>query len=188
MEHSKLKLCWMHPESKSRIANHSSCCCHSTPIKQSVNLESLPDCHEGCTYYSRCKRVFEIGRFSNSCWDAPDPFLVNAVDTTSMRATQRIRTDIHNFVNNGSNLLLYSAYSGNGKTSRAISISNTYISIISQRETYNFDHVASYAYIPKIVADYEIYDKNVIYLLLAYAEANNIPVSDSLCKEVEPVI
>ena len=32
--------------------------------------------------------------------------------------------------------------------------------------------------------DYEIYDKNVIYLLLAYAEANNIPVSDSLCKEV----
>lgn len=171
MEHSNLKICWMHKDSEGKIATKGEQCTQNcnknidktkyTDMDSQVMYESqLPDCHEGCTYYSRCRRVFEMGNFNNNCWNAPHDFKVNPADISVMRATQKIRTEIVDFVKSGSNIIMCSNYSGNGKTSRAISLSNTYISQICKLPEYDFDRVAHYAYIPKIVSDYALYEKS----------------------------
>lgn len=161
MAHSSLKLCWMHPESNGKIATKQECCTKSSEaVKDNDgNIIKLPKCQEGCVYYSRCKRVFEMGNFNNNCWDAPNPFRVNSADITVMRSTQMIRTGVNEFVESGSNMVIYSCYTGNGKTSRATSLANTYISNMCKLSDYNYDRLAHYAYIPKLVSDHAMYDK-----------------------------
>lgn len=157
MEQCKVKLCWMHPESNSKLASKSESCTNCSNFEPGC----APSCQSDCTYYTRCRRAFEIGRFSNNFWDMPSNFQVSSVDHNAMRITKTIRNDICNFVDSGVNLIIFSALSGNGKTLRATSIANTYISKQAQIDSaaFNSDALAAYAYIPKIVADAELYEK-----------------------------
>lgn len=155
---AQCKLCWMHPNSNSKLSDASKSCNCASP---QLSDEQVPTCHQNCGYYTKCKRAFEIGRFCNNFWDMPKKFSVSSVDHNAMRITKMIREDIINFVRSGTNLVIFSALPGNGKSLRATSLANTYISEIVKRSDnlLDCDKLVSYALIPKIVSDSELYDK-----------------------------
>lgn len=152
MVQSNLKLCWMHPKSSSRL--------NKTPCEHSTDYDgaNIPICHDGCQYYMRCKRVFEMGQFPNKFWDLPKNFKPDISDYNALAITQQIRKNVQSFVDNGQNMLIYSNTHGNGKTLRSVSIANTFISHSCMLDIFS-ENIVRYAYIPKIVSDYGIYDK-----------------------------
>ncbi len=152
MANSNYKLCWMHPQSCSRL--NRSPCTHSTEIVG----DNVPACHGGCQYYTRCKRNFEIGQFPNLFWNPPKNFRPAIEDYNALAITQQVRRNVTSFVNAGQNMIIYSNTHGNGKTLRAVTVASTLISEYAQKHVYD-DNLVRYAYIPKIISDYSLYDK-----------------------------
>ena len=146
------KLCWYHPESIG-VPNELKCT-NSTPVGES----GYPECRSGCAMYQRCKRAFEYGDFPDCFWDMPSDFQNPPEDIGALRYLQRVIKNVESFVDNGINIYIHSPISGNGKTFRAVSIAKAYIRAKASGDRHS-DKWVSYVHIPRLVSDYDIYDK-----------------------------
>lgn len=162
-----IKLCWYHPDSVG-VPTDLKC----TNSKQ-ITADKLPECQSGCLMYQKCKRAFEYGDFPDKFWDMPLNFQNPPEDITAMTFLRRVIKDVESFVDNGINLYIHSPVSGNGKTFRAVSVAKAYIRAKASKDRHS-DKWVSYVHIPRIVSDYDVYEK------MSYDNANRQLILDKL--------
>lgn len=154
------KVCWFH---KDYMKTNPYVC--KKGLEQSTESGGY-SCKQDCATYLRCKRAFEYGGFPNRFWNMPDEYQIAQVDTNSLMMLQRITSNIESFIKSGQNLYIHSLNSGCGKTMRAVMLSNAFIRAKALSDAKNVDVWTSYVNIPKLVSDYDIYEK------LSYENSN----------------
>lgn len=93
------------------------------------NLVDTDECTQYCTRYYKMKQLMDIARIPENMQKIIELNPAKS-DIESFKELALIKSNIDKFVTNGNNLYIYSKFPGNGKTSWAIKLIQSYLNYI----------------------------------------------------------
>lgn len=146
-------LCWYHAAVQYMPSYMGFC--NVSVTSEIVNGEPL--CQQRCTTYTGLKYLFGVSGLGDQYWNYSKVYIPKE-DTGVWRAVTHICKNVLSFVAQGQNLVFHSSLSGNGKTLASILITKYLIQESVADGRYNAN-LCRYVYIPKLISQYEYYDK-----------------------------
>lgn len=104
--------------------------------KDVCELYNTEQCNRSCIRYLEMRRLCELSRIPKNKWKLPKLYSINQ-DLLAFDKLENIKNIIVDFVNAGNNLYLYSANTGNGKTSWSIRLMLSYFDKIWSGNGFN---------------------------------------------------
>lgn len=106
--------------------------CKNCPYRKTCNKVDTEECNDMCIRFSEIDSLF---RLSNIPKNRQQPFklIPENCDIPVFDELMNIKADIENKVKNGLQLYIYSSHSGNGKTSWAIKLMQSYFDCVWPR-------------------------------------------------------